>query len=81
MIFYWFKIFLTANLQHYFQKINSKIMYNLLKFNILKDAKTIQKVTISMRKKAGIPWFKFSGIVHGFWMDPKILEVFGKFLP
>ena len=56
-------------------------MYNLLKFNILKDAKTIQKVTISMRKKAGIPWFKFSGIVHGFWMDPKILEVFGKFLP
>ncbi len=56
-------------------------MYNLLEFNILKDAKTIQEVTISMQKKAGIPWFKFSGNVHSFWTDPKILEVFGKFLP
>ena len=51
-------------------------MHNLLEFNILKDTETIQEVTISMQKKTGISWFKFSGTVHDFWMDPKNLEVF-----
>ena len=31
----------AVNLQYYSQKINSKITFNLLKFNILKDTKTI----------------------------------------
>ena len=51
-------------------------MYNLLEFNILKDAETIQEVANFMQKEAGMLWFKFSGNAHGFWTDPKILEVF-----
>ena len=51
-------------------------MHNLLEFNILKDAETIQEVAIFMQKEAGMLWFKFSGNAHGFWTDPKILEVF-----
>lgn len=66
----------AVSLQYYSQKINSKITFNLLKFNILKDTKTIQKATLFVQKKAGIPWFKFSGKAFGFWMDPKISEIF-----
>jgi hypothetical protein len=51
-------------------------MHNLLKFNNLKDAKTIQKTTPFVQKKAGIPWFKNSDTAHGFRTDPEILGVF-----
>ena len=51
-------------------------MHNLLKFNILKDVKTIQKATLFVQKEAGIPCFKFSGKARSYWMDSKNLEVF-----
>ena len=51
-------------------------MHNLLKLSILKDAETIQEVTIFMQKEAGISWFKILCKVLSLWMDPKNLEVF-----
>ena len=70
--FYWFKFFLTANLQNYPQNINSKITHNLLKIKFLKVTETIQEVAISMQKKTGISWFKFSDKIRSLWMDQKL---------
>ena len=36
----------------------------------------VQKATLFVQKKAGIPWFKFSGKAFSFWTDLKILEIF-----
>jgi hypothetical protein len=52
-------------------------MHNLLKLSILKDAETIQEVTIFMQKEAGISWFEFSSTAHIFWDG---LKNFGSFL-
>lgn len=51
-------------------------MYNFLKYNILKNAETIQKVTIFMQKKQEYRGLNFQAQHIFFGMDSKILEVF-----